>query len=191
MRHWDSFDGLSILLAGVVFLAFGYGLLRLNNISGVFLLLIGVGIIILYSLKFVYEPIAEQKNRKQEEEAESKRIEQEKKEHDEEIRKKYGDLFFSVVDAINSFQPILSKEYSYNNELNYHIDLARVLQPKFPMLQVEFQLGSARPDIVIEDIAIEIKGPTYEEGLRSLADKCGRYPLHFKKLIIVLFNLQT
>jgi hypothetical protein len=59
------------------------------------------------------------------------------------------------------------------------------------MLRVECQIGSARPDIVIEDIAIEIKGPTTEEGLRSIADKCLRYHHHFKKMIVVLFDIQT
>jgi hypothetical protein len=59
------------------------------------------------------------------------------------------------------------------------------------MLQVELQRGSSRPDIVIEDIAIEIKEPTYEEGLQSIADKCLRYHHDFKKMIFVLFNIRT
>ena len=112
---------------------------------------------------------------------------QEKKK-EEAIKKKYGDLFLSVVNEINCFKPLLPH---YDNELPYHIDLARWLQIKFPMLQVELQRGSSRPDIVIEDIAIEIKGPTYEEGLQSIADKCLRYHEHFKKMIVVLFDIRT
>ena len=73
----------------------------------------------------------------------------------------------------------------------YHINLARWLQGKFPILQVELQRGSSRPDIVIEDIVIEIKGPTYEEGLQSIDDKCLRYHHHLKKMFVVLFNIKT
>jgi len=93
-----------------------------------------------------------------------------------------------VVSEIKVFKPLLP---DYENELPYHIDLARWLQPKFPMLKVELQRGSSRPDVVIEDIAIEIKGPTTEEGLRSIADKCLRYHHHFKRMIVVLFDIQT
>ena len=113
---------------------------------------------------------------------------EQKRKNEEAIKKKYGDLFLSVINEINVFKPLLP---DYENELPYHIDLARWLQAKFPMLKVELQRGSSRPDIVIEDIAIEIKGPTYEEGLQSIADKCLRYHHHFKKMIVVLFDIQT
>jgi hypothetical protein len=111
-----------------------------------------------------------------------------KKKKEEAIKQKYGDLFLSVVNDINSFKPLLP---DYENELPYHIDLARWLEAKYPMLKVEHQEGSARPDIVIGDIAVEIKGPTYEEGLQSIADKCLRYHQHFKKMIVVLFDIRT
>jgi len=113
---------------------------------------------------------------------------EQKRKNEEAIKKKYGDLFLSVFNEIKVFKPLLP---DYENELPYHIDLARWLEPKFPMLRVEQQIGSARPDIVIEDIAIEIKGPTTEAGLQSIADKCLRYHHHFKKMIVVLFDIQT
>lgn len=112
---------------------------------------------------------------------------EQKTKHDNMLREKYGDLFLNIVDTIKTFKPLLS---NYEEELLYHIDLARWLQQKFPMLQVEHQRGSSRPDIVIEDIAIEIKGPTYEIGLQSIADKCLRYHQHFKKMIVVLFDIR-
>jgi hypothetical protein len=60
------------------------------------------------------------------------------------------------------------------------------------MIRVEHQKDSSRPDIVIGDVAIEIKGPNNENGLRSIADKCLRYPLYFEKgLIIVLFDVKV
>ena len=115
-------------------------------------------------------------------------LDEQKRKNEEVIKKKYGDLFSSVVNEINCFKTLLPY---YENELPYHIDLARCLQIKFPMLQIELQRGSSRPDIVIGDIAIEIKGPTYEEGLQSIADKCLRYQHHFKKMIVVLFDIRT
>jgi hypothetical protein len=111
-----------------------------------------------------------------------------KRKKEDAIKNKYGDLFLSVVNEIYSFKPLLP---DYENELPYHIDLVRWLQIKFPILQVELQRSSSRPDIVIEDIAIEIKGPTYEEGLQSIADKCLRYHHHFKQMIVVLFDIRT
>ena len=126
--------------------------------------------------------------RREQDESRMRRQEDERR-RQEELRRKYGDLFLSVVDAIKAFKPLLP---DYPNELPYHVDLARWLEPKFPMLRVEEQIGSARPDIVIEDIAIEIKGPTHEDGLRSIADKCLRYSLYFEKgLIIVLFDVKV
>jgi len=59
------------------------------------------------------------------------------------------------------------------------------------MLEVELQCGSSRSDIVMEDIIIEIKGPTYGDGLQSINDKCLRYHHHVKKMFVVLFNMKT
>ena len=105
-----------------------------------------------------------------------------------EIKKKYGELFLNIAESIDSFEPLLP---DYENELPYHIDLARWLQNKYPNLEVELQRGSTRPDIVIEDIAIEIKGPTIELGLQSIADKCMRYQQQFKSMIVVIFDVRV
>ena len=54
----------------------------------------------------------------------------------------------------------------------------------------EVQRGSSRPDIVVGDIAIEIKGPTDNQGLITIADKINRYSQHFEHIIVVLFEVQ-
>lgn len=62
----------------------------------------------------------------------------------------------------------------------------------FPNSKIELQKGSARPDIIIDDIAIEIKGPTWENGLQTIADKCLRYSQYFEKgFVIVLFDVKV
>ena len=94
-----------------------------------------------------------------------------------------------ILEKIDQFKPLLP---NYPNELSYQLDLGRYLLQYFPTAQLEQQRSSARPDIVIDNIAIEIKGPTYQDGLRSIADKCFRYPLYFEKgLIIVLFDVKV
>jgi hypothetical protein len=148
---------------------------------GLLFLLLGILFCILFYIIHISYPKNKEIKQNREEYAERESLKQE-------IINKYGDLFLSIIESINSFQPLLP---DYENELPYHIDLARWLEPKFPMLKVEFQQGSARPDIVIEDIAIEIKGPTTEQGLQSIADKCLRYHHHFNKMIVVLFDIRT
>jgi len=94
-----------------------------------------------------------------------------------------------ILDKIDLFKPLLPY---YPNELPYQIDLARYLLQYFPNAQVEEQRSSARPDIIIDNIAIEIKGPTGERELDTIANKCLRYSLYFEKgLIIVLFDVKV
>jgi hypothetical protein len=94
-----------------------------------------------------------------------------------------------IIKDIYDFEPLFN---DYFNELPYHIDLARHLMQKYHETKVEVQRGSTRPDIVIDDIGIEIKGPTENIGLQSIADKCFRYPQYFERgLIIVLFDFRV
>lgn len=96
-------------------------------------------------------------------------------------------LFLQIKKAIVEFKPLMPE---YPNELPYHIDLARYLKNIFDNTKVEYQKGASRPDIVIDNIAIEIKGPTNGDALRTIADKCIRYPTHFNQgFFIVLFKV--
>lgn len=98
-------------------------------------------------------------------------------------------VYQKILEKIDSFKPLLPY---YPNELPYQIDLARYLLQYFPSVKIEEQRSSARPDITVDNVAIEVKGPTYEVGLQSIADKCLRYPLYFEKgLIIVLFDIKV
>jgi hypothetical protein len=66
------------------------------------------------------------------------------------------------------------------------------LSKTFPSARIEEQRGSSRPDIVIDNIAIEIKGPTKSQDLKTIADKCMRYGEHFPDgIIIVLFEVKV
>ena len=94
-------------------------------------------------------------------------------------------LVDEIITEIRAFKPFKR----YNSEYPYQIELGQFLKHKFPMTEIEKQKGSSRPDIIIGDVAIEVKGPTYKEGLDSILSKCVRYPNHFKKgLIVVLFT---
>lgn len=94
-------------------------------------------------------------------------------------------LFKEIINEIRAFKPFRI----YNSEYPYQIELGQFLKHRFSMTQIEKQKGSSRPDIIIGDIAIEVKGPTYKEGLDNILSKCIRYPQHYKGgLIIVLFT---
>ncbi len=99
----------------------------------------------------------------------------------------FDEFFMEIVEVIRSFEPF----GRYQNELPYQIDLARWLQSKFPGTKIEESRGSTRPDITVKGIAIEVKGPTSHKDLVSISDKCMRYRLYFKRLVVVLFDVQV
>jgi len=92
-----------------------------------------------------------------------------------------------IIEAIKSFKPFME----YGEERSYQIDLARWLHSKYSNLKIEQTSGSTRPDIIIGNLAIEIKGPTYDVDLQTIADKCLRYSQHYEKMIVVLFNVHV
>jgi hypothetical protein len=99
------------------------------------------------------------------------------------------DFYEQVVREIKLFQP-----FSYERELPYHIELAGFLKGKFPTSQIHIEdyRGPNKPDITIDGIAIEVKGPTGYDELDKIANKCVRYsPSHPKGLIIVLFDISV
>jgi hypothetical protein len=113
----------------------------------------------------------------------------EQRRRDEELRKEEelkATLFYRVADVIEKFQPTKK----WGNEDSYHKELQGFLRAHFPDVKFEVQTGASRPDIVIENIAIEIKGPTDTQALTTLADKCLRYSGYYENMIIVLFEPQ-
>lgn len=96
-------------------------------------------------------------------------------------------LINQIISEIGDFQPAKK----YQNEFPYQVELVGYLKAKFPHAGIERQKGSSRPDIVVGDVAIEVKGPTRTKDLQTIADKCLRYYQHFGELIIVLFEVDV
>ena len=97
------------------------------------------------------------------------------------------ELVNDIVEEIKSYKP--SRKTS--TELPYETGLHGFLSKSFPQLETQITRGRTRPDIVIGNIAIEIKGPTTMTHINSLGDKLLRYPEFWGKLIIVLFDIQV
>lgn len=105
----------------------------------------------------------------------------------EEERKR--NLLQNVEDCINGCNPPrrYSKESEYQAIL--HHSLAQTLKIGFPNINPtwERQIETERPDIVVDHVAIEVKGPTTNSDLDTLEDKCERYTKHWNTIIFVLF----
>src|SRR3989442_10770732 len=80
--------------------------------------------------------------------------------------------------AIEEFRP--AKKYDY--EFPYQIELTGFLKARLGgSITIEETRGRSRPDIVVDGtIAIEIKGPTSNHQLDTIADKAVRYGRHFE-----------
>jgi len=97
--------------------------------------------------------------------------------------------FEEVVKEIKEFTPAKEK---LGNEYCYQLNLHGWLKRTFPSTVIEEQNGPSRPDIVIDNIAIEIKGPTGKKELDTIANKAMNYLQDFKGgLIVVLFELNV
>ncbi len=93
-------------------------------------------------------------------------------------------LIQEVTQAIEEFSP----STIWNNEAGYQAELYSVLKQRFPEASVDPQKDSSRPDLLIQDIGVEVKGPTDAAELKSLSDECLRYSPHYKNMIFVLFK---
>jgi len=95
-------------------------------------------------------------------------------------------LFDRIVAAIEMFEPACQ----WKREREYQIDLAGYLKRQFPDLElyVEPQRGASRPDLAINDVAIEVKGPTTSQDLSTIPEKIARYSNYYQSLVFVLFE---
>ena len=93
-------------------------------------------------------------------------------------------LLNSVVEAIQEFKP----SRRYHNEFPYQAELQGWLKSRFPGSKIEIQTGASRPDIVIENIAIEVKGPTDNRALETLTSKCLKYSGYYDTIVMALFE---
>jgi len=92
-----------------------------------------------------------------------------------------------LTSHIEGFTPLRD----YSNEWDYHRELQIHIKAVFPDARIEVQTGSSRPDIVVQNIAIEVKGPTHTRDLQTIADKLMRYSQHYDTVIVVLFSVQV
>jgi len=95
-------------------------------------------------------------------------------------------LLDRIVAAIERFEPACR----WKREREYQIDLAGYLKRQFPDLElyVEPQSGASRPDLAINDIAIEVKGPTTSQDLSTIPEKIAKYSNYYQSLVFVLFE---
>lgn len=96
-------------------------------------------------------------------------------------------LMQDIIREIEEFQPAKA----YKEESLYQVELNGWLKSKFPSADIEIQTGFSRPDIVIDNVAIEIKGPTKAKDLTSVLDKCHRYLQNYDHLVVVLFDVDV
>lgn len=99
----------------------------------------------------------------------------------------HSKLLQDVIAEIEAFQPAKA----YKEESLYQVELNGWLKSKFSSAAIEIQTGYSRPDIVIDDIAIEIKGPTKARDLDTILDKCHRYLQNHDHLVVVLFDVDV
>lgn len=91
-----------------------------------------------------------------------------------------------IKEKIITFKPLRL----YSKEEPYQIELSWYLKNFFPELNIEISKNYTRPDIIIWNIAIEIKWPTTFSELKTIPDKIIRYTKEWDYLIIVLFNMK-
>lgn len=96
-------------------------------------------------------------------------------------------LLNDLLIEIKGFKPLRN----YNSEQPYQVELAGFLKKTYPNLNIEETKWFARPDILVEDIAIEIKWPTTEQWLATIADKIMKYLKYRNYIVIVLFNVKV
>lgn len=104
-----------------------------------------------------------------------------------EKEKSESGFLYELEKTIREFEP----PKKYELEDRYRDTLATWLRKEYPSTDIEVQRGSSRPDIVVKDVTIEVKGPTNSRDLQTLSDKCMRYSQHFSEIIVVLFDVRT
>ena len=97
------------------------------------------------------------------------------------------DFLLNLESKIKAFKPLKK----YTKEELYQTQLSGYLQNEYPDLEIEKTIEYSRPDIIIDNIAIEIKGPTNMSGLKTIPDKINKYLPKRDYLFIVLFDIQV
>jgi hypothetical protein len=96
-------------------------------------------------------------------------------------------LLARVLDEIMAYKA----PRRFSSEDLYQMGLHGALQTKFGSARIEFAGKRGRPDIEIEKVAIEIKGPTGLSQLNDLPIKANDYLRDHEHLVLVLFDVQV
>lgn len=101
----------------------------------------------------------------------------------------YDNIFSKLAYDIGNFKP----SHKHPREQLYRAELFTFLKNNgYDDCIEEFQTGDIRPDLVVNgNIAIELKGPTTYEGLKSIFHKIPLYSETYKFIIIVLFDMRV
>lgn len=199
-QEFDPIGLLFFVIILVCFFAYQWVVANWNTIVFVFEIIVAIVVvcIVAYVIYYVsnYSKIQQEEEMKERILAEAERARQREFEQTERARQKEREdvarkeaefrttLFGRIIDTIEKFEPTKAWEY----EEQYHLELHGFLKAHFPNTKFEFMTGSSRPDLVIDHVAIEIKGPTNSQALQTIADKCMRYSHHYEKMIVVLFD---
>lgn len=108
-----------------------------------------------------------------------------KKEKEQKRIDSIPNFLLELESKIKQFKPLRH----YKSEELYQTWLYWFLQNNYPNLEIEKSIEFSRPDIIIDDIAIEIKWPTNMTWLKTLPDKINQYLPKRKYLFIVLFDI--
>ena len=99
-----------------------------------------------------------------------------------------NEQLLNLVKAIEEFPPVKH----FDREELYHTNLYSYLCGRnFEDIKYEIQRGRSRPDMELGDIAIEVKGPTNNRALDTIANKMLRYLQHYNHIILVLFDVNV
>ncbi len=115
-----------------------------------------------------------------------------KKTIEQERIKNTPSLLLDLEKKIKNHNPLKPKEWTNNVEQYYENWLYQYLYNNYyPDLKIQQYKEGSIPDIVINNIAIEIKWPTNMSWLKTIPDKINQYLPKWEYLFIVLFDIKT
>ena len=134
--------------------------------------------------KELYERLAVRKQ-------EYERREQEERQHREEKIQRQKEFeaqkVIKIIRTIEEFDP----RKRYELEKDYQETLFTILNRAFPQCIFEKQKSFKNPDYEIEQICIELKGPTDKHQLDTVSEKVPRYLKEWDHMIVVLYDITT
>ena len=102
-----------------------------------------------------------------------------------EEEKNKPNFILGLKNKIKSFTP----SQKHKKEELYQMELLWYLKNDYQNAVIEETKSFSRPDITIDDIAIEIKWPTNMSWLQTIPDKINKYLNRWNYLFIVLFDI--